>query len=114
MKPSELVAQARDELFKGWAKGTLMNGEGSVCAVGALRRATMANVQNGAVGVFKEARQALNAKAVEMAADVGIDSSYWSAPLTQVETFNDYRGTQKQDMLNLFDKTVIGLEETGR
>lgn len=108
MKVSELVAQARDELFKGWAKGTLSDGQ-NVCAVGALRRATMANLQNGAPAVFKEAREALNLKAGEMSADVGMPFATGA-----VESFNDFYGTKKEDVLNLFDKATISLEEQGR
>lgn len=105
MKVSELLAHARDELYKGWTKGALAKGQ-NVCAVGALRRATMGNIQNGSTRVFKEARTLLNVKAREMAADVGIDWEF-----DGVEQFNDWSGTTHDDMLNLFDKTIIGAEE---
>lgn len=109
MKESELIADARDELSMGWTQRTIMNSNtGSVCAVGALRRATLNNIQHGAAALFAKARQTLNLKAREMAADVGI-----GYPLAGVENFNDFNGTGKQDMLNLFDKAIIGLEERG-
>lgn len=80
---------------------------GSVCAVGALRRATLNNIQQGSAALFGKARYVLNLKAREMAADVGLP------PQIHVENFNDGADTGKQDMLNLFDKAIIGLEERG-
>jgi hypothetical protein len=110
MKASELLSDARDELFQGWEKGTLLNeSTGGVCAVGALRRSCMNNIQNGAAAVFGKARDALNVKSREMSADVGINGTY---PL-RVEEFNDWAKTEKSDVLNMFDKAIIGLEEQG-
>lgn len=104
MKVSELLSAARDELFKGWTTGTLMNeSTGNVCAVGALRRATMNHVPQGSVTVFNAAVRALNAKAEEMSN---------SATLT-VMGFNDHFAQSKQDVLDLFDKAAIGAEEMG-
>lgn len=109
MKISELLAEARDELSQGWEKHTLLNAKtGSVCAVGALRRATMNHVQDGAIPLFRKARTMLNAKAVEMADDVSMLGAS-----TGVEGFNDWAMTSKQDVLNLFDKVIITAEETG-
>jgi hypothetical protein len=111
MKVSELLAAARDELFKGWTQGKLKDNVGNVCAVGALRRATMGHIQEGSVAVFNKARTALNVKATEMKADVGMVDGF--GPNIAVESFNDFGGTTKDDMLALFDKTIIGLEEVG-
>lgn len=111
MKVSELLADARDELSMGWEQGSLMNAAtGSVCAVGALRRATLNNIQQGSAALFGKARQVLNLKSREMAADVGLLDN----AVVHVENFNDWRNTGKQDMLNLFDKAIIGLEEQGQ
>lgn len=113
MKASELLSDARDELFQGWEKGTLLNeSTGGVCAIGALRRATVSNIHNGATKVFGEARCALNEKAFEMAADIGYDTGIYRR--LAVESFNDASGSGKGDLLNLFDKTIIGLEEQGK
>lgn len=109
MKVSELLAEARDEVFKGWVQKTVRDNVGNVCAVGALRRATMNHIQDGSVKVFPKARKALDAKAREMAADVGGGDF----SINVVESFNDFWGTDKQAMLNLFDKVIIGLEEVG-
>lgn len=109
MKVSELLADARDELSMGWEKGRLMNAQtGGVCAVGALRRATMNNIQQGSAALFSKARQALNLKSREMRADIGYPGDFSS-----VESFNDWAKTERADVLNMFDKTIIGLEERG-
>jgi hypothetical protein len=114
VKVSELLAYARDELFKGWTHGELVDAQtGNVCAVGALRRATMSNVQNGSAKVFNEARRVLNVKAREMAADVGVRGPSGFG-ISRVEEFNDFCLTTQQDVLNLMDKAIIGLEEQGR
>lgn len=105
MKVSELLAQARDELFKGWVSGKLLDVQsGGVCAVGALRRATMSNIQNGSSAVFWEARTELNRKACEMS----------NSRFDLVEHFNDHFASGKQDMLDLFDKAIVSVEEVGK
>lgn len=38
MKDSEIYDAAADEVLKGWHQGSYENNEGSVCAIGALRR----------------------------------------------------------------------------
>lgn len=108
MKESELLAEARDELYKGWVQNTMASGN-NVCAMGALRRATMGNIQNGAAAVFNKARTALDLKATEMGEDIA--KGFRPA---SVMAFNDHLDTRKQDVLNLLDKTIIGLEEQGR
>ena len=41
MKPSEVLAQATEMLEKNWADGTLQDGFGNVCAMGAISMAKM-------------------------------------------------------------------------
>jgi hypothetical protein len=99
MKASELAADARDELFQGWTQSAYVTNEGTVCAIGAVERVAMRNMAFAQAGVVQAA---LDEKAAEI----------FGKPCL-VQEFNDYMRTTKQDMLDLFDKTVIGLEEKG-
>ena len=98
MKVSEFLAQARDELFKGWTKNKYQNGQGQVCAIGAIERVAMNTM---AIEEAGKAQEAINAKALEVHG------------VSQVQHVNDSMGTSKQDMLDLFDKCINGLEEHG-
>lgn len=98
MKASELLAEARDELFQGWVQGSYVTQEGAVCAIGAVERVAMKNMAFAQAGV---AQDALNAKAQEI-----YNTAY-------VQNVNDTFARGKQDMLDLFDKAIIGLEEVG-
>jgi hypothetical protein len=95
MKPSEYVRLARDEIAKGWCKQIAEDTQGNVCAIGALSRATIGNHLKGV-----RALGALNAKALELGYE-GIVS------------MNDDVDIIQQDMLDLFEKVAIGLEEQG-
>lgn len=99
MKASEFLAQARDEVFKGWTQHSYRTTAGQVCAVGAIERVAMATM---AIETAAAAQAALNAKALEVHGKV------------QVQYVNDHVATRRQDVLDLFDKTIIGLEEQGR
>lgn len=105
MKPSEFLAQARDEIEAGWARGTLQDQAGNVCAVGSLRRIAQQN-QASTLDGFTEVCAAGNgaATALEMMAKEFGSSS--------IIGFNDTR-RDKQEVLTWFEKTIIGLEERG-
>lgn len=98
MKPSELLAEARDELYAGWTQGEYVSAVGNVCAIGAVERCAMRNMAFAEAGV---AQNALNAKALEI---YGVNS---------VQRANDSMVSGKQDVLDLMDKCIIGLEEVG-
>jgi hypothetical protein len=99
MKPSELLAEARDELYQGWAQSAYVTQNGTVCAIGAVQSCAMKHMAFAEAGV---AQDALNAKSLEI----------YGKPA--VQNVNDSHGTTKQDMLDLFDKSIIGLEEHGQ
>lgn len=99
MKASELLNEARDELFQSWTQGSYVTAEGSVCAVGAIQRCAMRNMAFAEAGV---AQNALDAKAFEIYGE------------SMVQHVNDSWTIRKQDMLDLFDKSSIGLEEVGK
>lgn len=103
MKASELVAKGRDVLAAGWCQHKYEDDDGNVCAIGALRRVAP-NELGGYQGrgqAYFDACKALNAKSYEM---FGI---------CDVSLLNDQNMTTKQDMLDIFDKTIAGLEEKG-
>lgn len=98
MKASELLAEARDELYQGWTQGQYITNEGSVCAVGAVQKCAMRNMAFAEAGV---AQQALNSKAREIYG------------MSMVQHVNDWDSTGKQDILDLMDKATNYLQEVG-
>lgn len=101
MKPSELVAEAHDEMAAGWVAGQYVTIDGEVCGIGALQRVAMRHMAFAEAGV---AQQALEAKAHEL------------FQATSVQDINDRRdthGTRKQDMLNMYWKVHLDLDEHG-
>ena len=105
MKASEHLAAARDEIEKGWTRGTLEDQAGNVCAVGAIKRVAEQN-QSTQLDQFVEVATAGNGAAVAlsmMTKEFGGNGS--------IMGFNDSHS--RQDVLTWFDKTIIGLEERG-
>lgn len=105
MKLSEFISEARDEIHMAWTQRAFRRGE-SVCAIGALDRVAMRHLQDGGVQAHKPAQGALLEKVNEM-----FPGKYgqWD----YIPSFNDVATRTQQDMENLFDKTIIGLEEKG-
>jgi hypothetical protein len=98
MKVSEFLGEARDELNKGWTQRAYQNGDGEVCAIGAIERVAMRNLDT--IQAAAEAQREIQSKAQE------VYGKY-------VQAFNDASTTSKQDVLDLFDKAIAGLEERG-
>jgi hypothetical protein len=98
MKVSELLGEARDELYKGWTQGSYVNNAGHVCAVGAIERVAMRHQD---IVAAAKAQAEINRLTAEIYG------------YNMVQSFNDRYNTSKQDVLNLFDKCIIGLEERG-
>jgi hypothetical protein len=96
MKASELIGMARDRLEKGWCQYTFSDSDGHVCAAAALGRAMPA----GQLAAYIHARDAV----IRAAKEQGFGS---------LIGFNDCPTTTKQDVLDLFDKVIISLEEKG-
>ena len=104
MKTSEFVAQARDEIHGGWVQGSYRNEQG-VCILGALDRIALRNLQAGGVQARAVAQQEIEKMAQELFPDI------WRGNIPEL---NDMFRTTKDDVLNLMDKTIIGLEEHGQ
>ena len=100
MKVSEVLTEARAEVEKGWYQGGYEDGYGGVCALGAIRRVVAKTIHPFLC--YQDAHFPLAEKLQEI---YGFDS---------ISQFNDEPTTTKQDVLDLFDKTIIGLEEVGR
>lgn len=104
MKASEHLGAARDEIDKGWTRGTLQDHLGNVCAVGAISRvAAQANPQG--LDAFVETCAAGNAAAA------ALDKVVQELGGNTIMEFNDT--STKEDVLNAFDKAIAQLEERG-
>ncbi|AAN12799.1 hypothetical protein OPTIMUS_144 [Mycobacterium phage Optimus] len=106
MKTSEFVASARDEIYQGWTKNSYRNDQG-VCILGALDRVALHNLHLDTEETVK-ARAKAEAEIKKMAEELFPD--IWSG---DIPALNDNWSTTKDDVLNLLDKTTIGLEERG-
>lgn len=105
MKASEYLGKARDQIAKGWARGTLEDGQGNVCAVGSLKRIAEQQQTHGLDG-FNAMCQAGNGAAT------ALDMLAKEFGASSIMNFND-NSRDKQEVLNWFDKAIIGLEERG-
>lgn len=102
MKTSEFLSHARERLNKGWCQNLAEDTKGNVCAWGALW--DVGNVLAYQVqGVLKISATALG-ELNHFAHEQGFLS---------IVKMNDHPETTKLDMLNAFDKVIIGLEEKG-
>lgn len=107
MKASEVLAAARDEIEKGWTQNTFEDHEGSVCAVGAISRAAAQHKDtvDGLDGFIDlcDAQETATAALERLVHEHGGRS---------IMSYNDH-ATDKQQVLDLFDKAIAGLEERG-
>lgn len=94
MKASELAADARDELSMNYVSGAYSTQAGEVCSISALERVAVRNMAIQEAGVVQ---RALEAKCLEVYGKLSIPSTHDSIC--------------KDAMLELWDKTVIGLQE---
>lgn len=108
MKASEVLSSARDILNTGWHKGWFSDGKGNYCAIGACMKAAEVGLMTPEVfqklprkSGYRGATAALSDKLFEMTGE------------GELSEYNDDPKVTKQDMLDLFDKTIAGLEEKG-
>jgi hypothetical protein len=98
VKTSEFLAQAKGVIeTEGWIQGDLFNALG-VCPEGAMKFAAIHHMTPG----WHEGRKAFRDKIYEMYGELSI--SRW----------NDEPGRTKREVLEVFEKTIIGLEERGQ
>lgn len=102
MNGSEVVNEARGEIYSnGWVQGDYANDDGC-CILGALDRVAMRHLSD--IPVRAKAQEYIETLAAELFPDV------WSG---SIPGFNDNHRTSKQDVLDLLDKATINLEEVG-
>lgn len=95
MKTSEFLRNAREHVNRGWCKRKGRDEYGNVCVMGAICRA------EAEMGAFNTGYAVLRDQLKE-----------FGYPPNLV-LFNDAPETTKQDVLNLFDKAILSLEERG-
>lgn len=103
MKTSELIAKGRDVLARGWCQGRYQS-DHAVCAMGALRTVLGGNSMSISAEQIAQYGQA---------SDALCDATYQMFGAYSLIEFNDAPSTTQQDILDIFDKTIAGLEEKG-
>ena len=105
MKPSEILEYAQGQIERGWCKGTLVDHEGNVCMLGALDRTAKHYGLSVTMMTYNNAFRTLREKVEE----------FWEGPMDidGIPGFNDDPSTTKQDVLDVFTKARLGLEERG-
>lgn len=99
MTVAEDIKTARDIVAKRWYKGGLTDGEGNVCALGALNVACLGSVHAFVIdnrGRREEARNELERH---------LPDQRWP----DLVDYNDAESTTHEDIVNLFDKTLADL-----
>jgi hypothetical protein len=113
MKPSEVLAQMRDVLeTRGWTQKCYTDGLGRRCLLGAAAPQGIWTPELCAA--TSAALTALEDKIVEMYPGGAGIRSFYSSPGDRIPIFNDAPGRTKQEVFDLIDKTLIGLEEKGQ
>ncbi len=105
MKPSEHLALARDEIERGWTRGTLQDYMGNVCSAMALERIAQQTQPQG-LDAFVETC------AVGNAAAAALEKVTLELGGKSIVRFND-SATSKLDVLTAFEKAICQLEERG-
>lgn len=104
IKASDILADARERVNRGWCKHRANDGLGNVCAVGAVSYA-----EAQAQEVEPRIRDALSVFPYTAL----MDAVQEFGPYASVPTFNDDPLTTKEDVLAAFDKAINGLTEKG-
>lgn len=103
MRTSDFVDSVRDEIYKGWAKGSYRDTNGNVCILGAMDRVALQHLPEG-VTAHALAKKEICHTAAEMFPDVFEGN---------IPGINDHSATTKDDVLALLDKTAMRLAENG-
>ncbi len=121
-KTSELLWEAKDYLeAHGWVQGKLQKGE-SVCAMGAVNAVCIGMVHPQGqdwLAELDEENVSLRRDRVYSALMARINEGYeWKWKYgddgTQVANWNDDPGRTAEEVLELFEKTAIAMEEIGQ
>lgn len=101
MKASEILQDARDRVANGWCQGRCRDQFGGVCAAIAVREAE----RHAAVMGTNQHHLSVYTALTQQLGEFGYYDSIFQ--------FNDHPATTKQDVLNLFDKAILSLQEKG-
>ena len=107
MKTSEFVELAEAEITKGWCRHATEDEYGNVCMVGAYQRVWARHRCPG-----RQLYEALTCTAA-MIAKLGLGQLSDLLPEGVVETFNDRRAKDKDEVLAVMGKTRLHCEEAG-
>jgi hypothetical protein len=111
MKPSEVLVEMRDVLAaRGWTQNCYMDEPGRRCLLGA----AAAVWSPERCPALSAALTALEDKIAEMYPCGAALRSVNSHAGSSLPVFNDAPGRTLQEILDLIDKTLIGLEEKGQ
>jgi hypothetical protein len=107
MKTSEFVELAEAEITKGWCRHATEDEYGNVCMVGAYLRVWAHHRCPG-----RQLYEALTRTAA-MIAKLGLGQLSDLLPERVIETFNDRRAKDKDEVLAVMGKTPLHCEEAG-
>jgi hypothetical protein len=113
MKASEFLSEAREHVAEGWTQGMFQDFRG-VCASGAMM--VVDRYHGGdTYEVYSEACDAMGLQIIEQY-PVGrwICPTSWRGPgHVSIPSWNDDDERTQQQVLDIFDKTILGLQEAG-
>lgn len=98
MTVADDLTTARDIVAQHWFKGGITDGEGNVCAMGAVN-----------VAVWGSPHVNVNSEYNRRAAALDALADHLPAPFTSIPAFNDDADTRLEDVLNLFEKTLADI-----
>lgn len=112
MKTSEFLQASRDRVEAGWCQNHYEDFRGNVCTSGAMK--VQARADSGSFYAHLQGRIVLASK-IEEEYPEGI----WTqiAPCGEgvsIPIWNDMEGRTKQEVLNMYDKAILTLQELGQ
>jgi hypothetical protein len=107
MKTSEFIELAEAEITKGWCRHAAEDERGNVCMVGAYQRVWAHHRSSG-----RQLYQAISLTAA-MIAKLGLGQLSDVLPERVIDTFNDHRAKDKDEVLAVMGKTRLHCQETG-
>lgn len=107
MNQSEFLTAARDRIARGWIKGAVSAPDG-VCLIGALDRVSRDHGLKN-YDLYSNGLALVRQKVAEMWPGV----KCWYDSLPDPIAFNDDSQRTHQDVLDVFDKAILGAQERG-
>lgn len=89
-------------------KGEYVDGDGCFCALGAILEATGNSAYSGMADAVRDERLSDAIAALAHAIDPDAPDHGWDNQVVIIQ-FNDANGTKKADVLDAFDRAIIGV-----